>query len=242
MHDSDENLIAQVSAELGRYVYLLLDPRTSVPFYAGKGQGIRFLQHGRAVPENLALEEGRKARAIRDIRNAGLEPEIWIVRYALSAAEYTSVEGALIDLLQSFPVTPQAGGGRRPFSARSQLTNSRREQASGHGMVMLNHIVSEFAAPDLEVQTPLLLIALGAWVDLDHEEIAGKKTRNGAGFKVEWHDPARRNAGLEEMALGASAWWVVSEKTSVRSGLTTSSRCTVVSREACFGSTTVHGI
>lgn len=212
MPNSDQSVIAQVSAELGRYVYLLVDPRNSVPFYVGKGQGVRFLEHGKAVPEDLSTEEGPKAQTIHEIRNAHLEPEIWIVRYALSAAEYTAVEAALIDLLQSFPINPQSEGPRRPFTARPQLTNLRRESAAGHGMVFLDHLVSEFAAPDLEDQTPMLLITLGDWVDLDQEEIAGKKTRNGAGFKIEWHNPERRNASFEEMGVGVSAWWVLSEK------------------------------
>jgi hypothetical protein len=78
----DAKVVDQVSSELGCYVYILVDPRDSRPFYVGKGQGVRFLSHGRAVPEELDETEGPKSRVIRALRTAGLDPEVWIARYA----------------------------------------------------------------------------------------------------------------------------------------------------------------
>lgn len=58
----DDRVIDQVASELGRYVYVLVDPRDSRPFYVGKGQGLRFLSHDRAAPETLDEDEGPKPR------------------------------------------------------------------------------------------------------------------------------------------------------------------------------------
>lgn len=38
----DNDVKKQVGAELGLYVYMLLDPRNGMPFYVGKGRGFTF--------------------------------------------------------------------------------------------------------------------------------------------------------------------------------------------------------
>lgn len=215
----DDRVIDQVASELGRYVYVLVDPRDSRPFYVGKGQGLRFLSHDRAVPETLDEDEGPKAARIRSIRQAKADPEIWILRYGLSQAEYTAVEGAAIDLLMSFPIVPASTGAHRPLERPAELTNARRESSRGHGIVLLDRLIDDFAAPVLTADVPLLLITLGAWTDHAGEVIAGGRTRYGAGFKRAWYDPVLRAAEIGVMGAGMSAWWKVSPRHVEREGI-----------------------
>lgn len=56
----DGNVIKQVSERLGQYVYLLVDPRDSRPFYVGKGRGVRMLAHGHRLE---AADDGELASA-----------------------------------------------------------------------------------------------------------------------------------------------------------------------------------
>ena len=37
-HQDNKRVHQQVADELGLYVYMLVDPRTGVPFYVGKGR------------------------------------------------------------------------------------------------------------------------------------------------------------------------------------------------------------
>jgi hypothetical protein len=118
MDTLDPSVIRQVSERLGRYAYVLIDPRDGCPFYVGKGQGLRMLSHGEEAAAaaqldgSFAVEEpdtpdreavGRKVERIRNIVESGAAsgPEIWILRYGLGP-EYTQVEAAAIDLLLSF--------------------------------------------------------------------------------------------------------------------------------------------
>lgn len=164
---ANPRVLAQVSELLGLYVYLLVDPRDGRPFYVGKGRGVRMMTHGLEALDVDASHEGAKRARIRAVRDAGFEHEIWIARYGLATAEYTAVEAALIDVLASFPVEPApAGVPRRPLEHRDGLTNRRREDARGKGMVLLDRLVDELAAPALTTETPLLLITLKPWGDL----------------------------------------------------------------------------
>jgi hypothetical protein len=203
-------VLAQVSEQLGLYVYLLVDPRDGRPFYVGKGRGVRMMAHGLEARDIDDRAEHAKAGRIRDIRASGLEHEIWIARYGLTTTEYTAVEAALIDVLASFPIVPirRHGARRRPLEHRDELTNRRREDARGKGLVLLDRLVDELAAPELTVKTPLLLITIKAWGDLD-EHIAGGRIRPGYGFKREWHDPVLRDRDAHLLEMATSSWWVV---------------------------------
>jgi hypothetical protein len=52
------------------YVYALIDPRTNLPFYVGKGKNNRMLQHLKEGSTNGA----KKNAKITEIRSAGFEP------------------------------------------------------------------------------------------------------------------------------------------------------------------------
>jgi hypothetical protein len=103
----DKSVIAQVSDELGAYIYMLVAPRPGVPFYVGKGQGPRHTTYlaealgtGEEPPgEEPPRERSRKVTKFREILDRGDEPEVWILRYGLTPSEYTAVDAAAIDLL-----------------------------------------------------------------------------------------------------------------------------------------------
>lgn len=214
----------QVAHELGLYVYVLVDPRDGLPFYVGKGRGLRHAAHGVEADEVTGLtpdEQSRKHARINDIREGGHEPETWILRYGLTAGEYTAVEAAAIDLLLSFPVAAEpAGSVRIPLSGRNLLTNARREDARGHGVRLLSSLVDEYAAPVLSTRTPLLLITLNGWTDLpDGETIAGGRVRHGAGFRPEWLASPARVRAYESIGDSVSAWWVLSPESVMRRGI-----------------------
>ncbi|QWW18930.1 GIY-YIG nuclease family protein [Schaalia sp. 19OD2882] len=218
--DLDPEVKAQVANELGKYVYMLVDPRDGVPFYVGKGRGLRFDAHGwealfaaRFDEGEVAAEDLRRLKVgrINEIRSAGLEPDIWIVRYGMSSdSEYTAVEAACIDLLRSMPIRPTENGGTRlPHGNKAGLTNARTEQAKGHGIVLLDDLIDELAAPLLTYDKPLLLIRLGSWVE-SSEEIPGGVERPGYGYKSEWLSSSVRTQRFEEIGVSACGWWPIS--------------------------------
>ena len=45
----DEDVRKQVAKELGRYVYMLVDPRDGIPFYVSKGQDLHLDAHEREI-------------------------------------------------------------------------------------------------------------------------------------------------------------------------------------------------
>lgn len=211
----------QVADELGRYVYMLVDPATGVPFYVGKGQGERFAAHGReALLTSDSEATGSKIAKINAIRELGDEPEIWILRYGMgSDPEYTSVEAACIDLLRSMPVLAQAPGSvRLPGAHAAQLTNARRESARGHGMMRLQDLVEEMAAPPLQTEEPLLIVTLGPWVTSREEAIDGS-VLDGYGYKAEWLPRTEREQHGEEIGQSASKWFKFAEATVARHGI-----------------------
>lgn len=206
----DAGTVSQVAERLGNYVYILVDPRDSRPFYVGKGVGLRMMSHGLEALDANGDTDGMKVKRINEIRAAGREHEIWIVRYGLTRSEYTAVEAAVIDTLGSFPIVASATP-YRPLELRQELTNMRREDAKGKGMILLDRLVDEIAAPPLTTSTPLLMITLGAWND-EELDIAGGRTRYGNGFKREWYEPAARDANIHEVERSTTAWWKLSRR------------------------------
>lgn len=220
---TERTKIDAVAHELGLYVYLLVDPRSGVPFYVGRGRGLRYASHGvEAADDNGADHSSTKVALIREIRTSGLEPEVWIARYGLTETEYVTVEAAMIDFAMSFPIAAHTGEGQRlPFGFTGQVTNSRREKAHGRGMRLLESLVEEHGAPELATKQPLLLITLGGWTDLPGGEgIAGGRTRYGAGFRPEWLASSRRVEAYAEIGDSVSAWWSLSPGSVERRGIT----------------------
>ena len=82
-----------LSDALGHYVYLLIDPRNGAVFYVGKGVGGRCFEH------DYAEEGARKAARFAEIKAAGLEVKVEIVRHSMATKEEAFlVESAVIDV------------------------------------------------------------------------------------------------------------------------------------------------
>lgn len=218
----DPKIRQQVANELGLYVYMLVDPATGIPFYVGKGQGERFATHGNDAMlfgEDTS-DPGAKISTIQAIRSAGDEPEIWIVRHGMSSkAEYTSVEAACIDLLQSMPVLKKpANTSRLPEGSSDQLTNARREAANGHGIMLLQDLYDEMAAPLLATRIPMLVVSLGEWVDSPEPMLDGSFAP-GYGYKTEWLTSVERVKHYQEIASSAAKWFKFTEREVERRGI-----------------------
>ncbi len=217
----DPDVQRQVADELELYVYMLVDPRDGRPFYVGKGRRERFASHGWEAMTNDAREGadidldndiGEKTARIREIRAAGLEPQIWILRHGMrSDAEYSAVEAACIDLLRAMPVTPrQENEIRVPDGCAAHLTNARRELSRGHGIMLLDDLVAEKTAPPLTYSQPLLTIALGGWTETpDGEDMPGGWTRYGYGYRSEWLTRDERVKHYQEIGESTCGWWEI---------------------------------
>lgn len=79
--------------ELGYYVYLYVDPRTSQPFYVGKGTGNRVFSH------LSDKSESPKVAAIAEITAAGEKPRIELLAFGLDEKTAFKLEAAAIDLI-----------------------------------------------------------------------------------------------------------------------------------------------
>jgi hypothetical protein len=89
-----------VSHRLGWYVYVLVDPRSGLPFYVGKGKGERVFHHvaaaGRLDAETIV--EGLKLRRICEIVESGGVVQHRILRHGFANSEEAfGYEAAVID-------------------------------------------------------------------------------------------------------------------------------------------------
>jgi hypothetical protein len=76
------------------YVYLLIDPRTGLPFYVGEGKGNRAWSH---LTFNSGCHNPHKDRIIRKIQSLGLEVIVKIVNDGLSKSASQEFEEILIE-------------------------------------------------------------------------------------------------------------------------------------------------
>jgi len=92
------------------YVYALIDPRTNLPFYIGKGKNNRMLQH---LKEGSANGVKKNAR-IAEIRSAGYEPiAVKLIKNMFEKDAYRFEEDVIIEL------------GRENIDKDGILTNNR---------------------------------------------------------------------------------------------------------------------
>ena len=180
----------EVAERIGPYyVYVLVDPRDDSIFYVGKGTGQRLLAHGyeALLKADPGPRSGKVAR-IREMRNAGREPRIDVVRSGLTEQEALLIEAALIDCV-------------------AQLTNKVAGHGAAEGRTSLGELVSRHGATDVDPKaSPVILVRLGPWKD-HYEEIEPGIFRPGHGY--------REGMSPDELAQSTRAWWANISPTNV---------------------------
>lgn len=112
----DLHIAPEVAERLGHYVYLLIDPDTNRPFYVGKGQ------NGRALEHLSERAESRKCQYIAQLAAIGKEPRVDILAHGLRDAETAfRIEAAVIDLYGLDALTNQVRGWRSVQLGRLSL-------------------------------------------------------------------------------------------------------------------------
>lgn len=97
----DEGFAPGAAEQLDAYAYLLVDPRSRRPFYAGKGRGGRCFAHLKAARNTRRAKRGDfvKLVRIRQIEKSVRAVQIKILRHGLDDQTAFEVESAAIDLL-----------------------------------------------------------------------------------------------------------------------------------------------
>lgn len=129
----------EVERSLGWYVYLYVDPRNASIFYVGKGK------HGRVLAHLGEEGEKRKHTTIREITEAGLEPQLEVLSHGLRDEEMTfRVEAAAIDLL----------------GLKDLCNEVRGWQSIQFGRMGLKQLTGYYAATPIEITDPVVLIRI----------------------------------------------------------------------------------
>lgn len=172
----------EVAERIGPYyVYVLVDPRDESIFYVGKGKGDRLRHHGyeALLKADPGPRSGKVAR-IREVRKAGYEPRIDVVRHHLEEREALLVEAALIDCVEP-------------------LTNKKPGHGAAEGRTPLDELVVQHGATEVDPgASPVLLVRLGDWKE-EREKIETGVFRNGRGF--------RPDMTVSELVDSTRAWW-----------------------------------
>lgn len=188
------NLPPEAAERLGPfYVYVLVEPRSGKIFYVGKGSRQRLLAHGREADLTTGeFARSAKVQRIRDLRAAGHEPRIDVVRHGLSEGRAFEIEAALIDCLPD-------------------LCNVTTGHGADRGREELGEYVIRYGATPVPVDAPpAVLIRIGRWKDLP-EEIEPGVHRGGNGY--------RPGMSPEELVDATRAWWKISPRSVARRGV-----------------------
>lgn len=109
-------MIASGNASGQFYVYQLIDPRTGLPFYVGKGQGDRAWQHQRHVERQIGAHNSRKVDRIREILIAGFNVEVEIVAYYDLESDALDHEYRLVDSMPTLTNVAEGGAGGKTLT------------------------------------------------------------------------------------------------------------------------------
>jgi len=101
----------------GCYVYALIDPRTAMPFYIGKGTANRRFQHFRKLPADVETS-GPKAQRIREIRAEGMKPQAIVLSWHSDDESALEAEAAAISRIGLDKLTNARNGGAGDKSSR----------------------------------------------------------------------------------------------------------------------------
>lgn len=119
--------------QIEAYVYALVDPRNRRIFYIGKGRA-----NNRAF-SHLAPSgsDRRKQQLIKEIREAGLEPRVEILRHGLSVPVAHEVEASLIDAIGIENLTNEVRG---HGTARGRVSATDFERVHGAQPVAITEL------------------------------------------------------------------------------------------------------
>ena len=135
----------EVFDQLKYYVYRLIDPRTGLTFYVGKGKGNRVFEHAKnAIELNGDDELTDKSRTIQAVINAGLDVVHVIHRHGIEDEQTAfEIEAALIEAYAG--LTNLAGG----------HDNSER------GCAHADELIRRYKIDPIQPQHNLLAISIG---------------------------------------------------------------------------------
>jgi hypothetical protein len=128
----------EVGDALASYVYVYIDPRNGQAFYVGKGKGNRLFSH---LDDQT---ESEKVRRIAELRAAGVEPQIDVLRYGLSDTDAALVEAAAIDLIGRPPQTNVVAG----------------HHTQSFGRITSQEVIAMLTAKPVVVREPAILITI----------------------------------------------------------------------------------
>lgn len=111
------------------YVYLLIDPRDSQPFYVGKGKGRRAWQHERDVRKGVVSNTAKTAR-IAEILAVSLSPVVYVAASFADERDALDEEARLIGQLANL-TNIQERGFPRGIEQFPSLADARRAIRAG---------------------------------------------------------------------------------------------------------------
>lgn len=140
MSTSIREFSSSICEALALYVYRLVDPRSKRTFYVGKGHDNRVFEH---VKLAIMGEEGLRYDLIREIRNTGLEPHIFIHRHGLDEELAFEIEAALIDAYNN-----------------DDLSNEVRGHGTERAMMTASEIIQSYEAAPAQIIVPAIVIKI----------------------------------------------------------------------------------
>jgi hypothetical protein len=151
-----------VSEKLGSYVYLLVDPRTDRPFFAGRGRGDRCFRHLQAArsgtdggaSEPVSGTPAHRAKYpmldhIREVEAAGRPVRVDILRYGLDADGARLAEAVANDAL-GLPFVTKVGSQRQSASELGVRLAKQAKFKRDHHVALLR-VGGEWADTSYEV-------------------------------------------------------------------------------------------
>lgn len=194
-----------VAEKLKFYVYLLIDPRTNLVFYVGKGRGSRAYAHSlEALGEPGADEGNLKLETIRAIHAAGQEVRLEILRHGMTEDQAFQVESAGIDLLLRH-------GSVADDETAAGLSNLQRGHDAELGIASIEDLAALYGAKPVVIEDPMILIRPStlwwqAKSDVDRYEATRKWWKVGVASRARVSHAAAVVDGIIRMVWKIDRW------------------------------------
>ncbi|MGH7641700.1 MAG: LEM-3-like GIY-YIG domain-containing protein [Candidatus Dormibacteria bacterium] len=195
-----------VAEMLKSYVYLLIDPRTNLLFYVGKGKGDRAYAHAVAALGGLdqATRGHLKMGTIREIHRSGRMVRIEILHHGMTDDEAFLVESASIDLVRHLGTVADGG-------TAATLANVHRGHDSRFGIATVEDLAARYAARQVVIRDPLILIRpsnlwWGAKDDHERYEATRKWWKASASSRARVTHAAAVVDGIVRMVWKIATW------------------------------------